>query len=166
MIREKDFYEKNDMPGSFRKRRMWNKISGELFSRNSSDNKFIEWRSFSYGLAAALILFFTSVGIYTVVNTISENQKPQIVQVTEAYRNTVARLENILPENIKAGQPVDIDEQLLPKKEKLLFVNEAISELQNEYDKNDYSKLKLERLYSLYKIKLGILEEIIAMEEI
>lgn len=52
------------------------------------------------------------------------------------------------------------------KKEKLVYVNEAINELQNEYNKNDYSKLKLERLYSLYKMKLEILEEINAMEEI
>ncbi len=166
MMDQNEFYAKKDIPGSFKKKKMWIKISRELSKNNSEDIQFIDWRSFSFGIAAAVILFFTSVGIYTVINSIAENQKPQIVQLTDAYRSTISRLENILPENIKSNRPVDVDEKILPKKEKLIYVNEAISELQSEHNKNDYSKLKLERLYSLYKMKLEILEEIIAMEEI
>jgi hypothetical protein len=165
MIDANEFYGKKNIPGSFKKRRMWNKIKNELSRVNSREINNIDWKSFSFGIAAALILFFTSVGIYTVINAIAERQKPQIVQLTEAYKNTVTRLENILPEKIKTNRPVDIDEKIIPKKEKLVYVNEAISELQGEYNKYDYSKLKLERLYSLYKMKLEILEEIIAMEE-
>lgn len=165
MIDEKEFYDKKDTLGSFKKRRMWTRIKNELSDADSGDINYIHWRSFSFGIAAAVILFFTSVGIYTVINTMADNQKPQIVQLTEAYKSTVTRLENILPEKIKESRTVDIDEKLLPKKEKLIYVNEAINELQSEYNKNDYSKLKLERLYSLYKMKLEILEEIIAMEE-
>lgn len=166
MINEKDFYEKNDSPGSFQKRKLWKNISREVFKDHSVEVNFIEWKSFSFGIAAAVIIFFVSVGIYTIINTITEKQKPQIVHLTEAYRTTVARLENILPERIYMERTVDVDEQILPKKEKLVYVNEAINELQNEYNKNDYSKLKLERLYSLYKMKLEILEDIIAMEDI
>ena len=166
MKQEKDFYEKNDYPGSFQKRKLWKNISKEVFKNYSAEVNFIDWKSFSFGIAAAVIIFFASVGIYTVVNNITEQQKPQIVHLTEAYKSTVARLEKILPERIKMDQTVNIDEQILPKKEKLVYVNEAINELQNEYNKNDYSKLKLERLYSLYKMKMEILEEIIAMEEI
>lgn len=166
MIHEKDFYGKNDFPGNYQKRKLWKNISKEVFKNNSVEVNFVDWKSFSFGIAVAVIVIFASVGIYTVINTITENQKPQIVHLTEAYRSSVARLENILPERIKKDQTVDIDEQILPKKEKLVYVNEAISELQKEYNKNDYSKLKLERLYSLYKMKLEILEEIISMEEI
>jgi hypothetical protein len=166
MIHEKDYYGKSDIPGNFQKRKLWKNISREVFKNNPVEVNYVDWKSFSFGLAAAVIVFFAAVGIYTVINTITENQKPQIVQLTEAYRSTVAKLENILPERINKDQIVNIDEKILPKKEKLVFVNEAINELQNEYNKNDYSKLKLERLYALYKMKLEILEEIIAMEEI
>jgi len=165
MIHEKDFYGKNDSPGNFHKRRLWKNISREVFTNDSVEVNFIDWKSFSFGIAAAVIVFFAAVGVYTVSNSIADKQKPQIVHLTEAYRSTVAMLENILPEEVSKDQNVDIDEKILPKKEKLVFVNEAISELQNEYNKNDYSKLKLERLYSLYKMKLEILEEIISTEE-
>jgi hypothetical protein len=166
MISKREFYKKNDVPGSFGKSRMWNNIRKELISNYLAGDNSIEWRSFFYGIAAAVILFFTLVGFYTVLDTVSDNQKPQIVHITEAYRNTAAKLESIIPEKLMSDQSVDIDEQLLPKKEKLIYVNEAISDLQTEYNKNDYSKLKLQRLYSLYKMKLEILEEIIAMEDI
>lgn len=166
MKRNDNFYDKKDIPKNYQKRRIWNNVARELIKDYSDKRKYIEWRSFALGLAAAVILFFTSIGIYTVVNSISEKQKPHIVHLTEAYKTTVSKLENMIPENIKSGQTVNIDDEILPKKERLTYVNEAINDLQNEYNKNDYSRLKLERLYSLYKMKLEILEEIIAMEEI
>lgn len=166
MNNRNQYYNKEDKLPKTIKRKIWVNIIARL-NQNEITSRFVfHWRSFALGIGAAIVTFFTIVGINSSIEKIIASQQPEIVKVNKAYQSIISNLENILPVNtMDYNDDIFLDEYLTTRKEELRNIDEAIVDLNQIYIKKDYSKTKHFRLLELYKMKLNVIEEIIGMEE-
>lgn len=165
MIQRKRFYRPEENLTPNEKTKMWSNIKQHI-STGENEFPFIHWRSFSFGVAAVIILFFTVLGAGHFFNEIMYGEQPEIVKVNQAYESAIKNFEKLLPENfVTAGYEINIDEEMSSKIEKLSTIDEAINEMNSAISTKDHSKIKQKRLLDLYQMKLNVIEEIIELEE-
>ncbi len=165
MIDPKKFYSDKDYPDQRKRSEMWNRIEEELPEKNSFKNIMIEWRSFSYGIAAAVVFFFCGIGVYSTLSSARFGNAPEIEKINKTYQTTIAKFEKLIPKEPAGGNlSVRVDDYLSSRYERLETIDEAIGQI-NKDDKKDYSFYKQKRILELYKMKLEMLEEILAIEE-
>lgn len=165
MIDKKEFYG-NEATIPFRsKSRMWKNIKNELKPGHSGFFASIEYRSFAFGMAAAVILFFTSVGIKTTWENYMETRIPVNQKINTVYTDAIGKFESTLPVLVKGAVKSNRQERLLAvKKEELETIDEAIKLLNNDLAKNDNSPLIQSKLRELYGMKLKVIGEILSTE--
>lgn len=165
MIDKKDFYGQNDYPLKPEKQKMWRRISKELKSESKKLLGDIELRSFIFGLAAAVIAFFTLTGVYTTIKNLSDEKLPDQVKINNVYKKVVADFEKALPiASDKTNRTVKVDDWISSRHEEMKNINTAITEISNDLQQKDFSPLKQKRLRELYRLKLKIIDEIIELE--
>lgn len=162
MIRPEKFYDGKDNPSMIKRKKMWRNIERGLDLRMYQAP--FHFKSFAFGMAASVILFFTSIGIYNTVQNYFDSKKPGSVKINNAYREIIYDLEKIIPAKISA-ESIAVDEFIRSRREKLENIDKGIYELQAVSRNSDFSTIKQERLRELYLMKLRIIEEIIKMEE-
>lgn len=165
MIDKKDFYDNNDSPDSGTRSRIWKNVKREIDERKQPHYK-IDFRSFAFGMAAAVILFFTFIGVRTTFLNYMENTKPIDERINQVYLETINKFENKLPIILAdRKRSVKLDDMIDVQQEELQSINEAIKDLKSYKESFDQSPIKQRRLRELYKMKLEIINEIIAIEE-
>ena len=165
-MKDKKTFYGDDYSIPFRtKSRMWRNIKRELRPERKSILSVIEFRSFAFGMAAAVILFFTVVGVKTTLSGYIESKKPVTQKINNVYSETIDRFEKTLPIVSVDGSSSIKDQRLIPvKMEELRTIDEAITIFKDDMGKNDNSPVKQTKLRELYKMKLQILNELLAME--
>ena len=163
MIDPEKFYKNEDNASPERKKFIWRKIYSGIETENFF--KGIESRSYILGAATAVIVLLAAIGLFSIVNQISEKHEPEIVKLNETYSVTLAKLER-LTDNVKSySHETNIDEILIAKKDNLKGIDQEITELNKGNGNDDLSYLKQLHLLELYRIKLKLIEDIIIMGE-
>ncbi|MCF8261683.1 MAG: hypothetical protein K9J12_12975 [Melioribacteraceae bacterium] len=161
MINQNEFYSKNDEPKKYSKFRVWRKIRSEI---RSTKSKRMELRSFALGFATALLAIFAFAGVFNLYTQLTIERLPQQVKINNAYKSAIDEFEKILP--VKSFDPnQDVDLVLASQLEKMNDINTAINTIKNERNDRDFSKINMQRLRLLYKMKLETIEQIIKIEE-
>ncbi len=113
-------------------------------------------RSFLYGIAASILIYLSSVGIYHLASDFIERSQPPVVRIDNAYTSAIMEFERVIP---IATPTVTQSQQSLGRKkiweEQLRLLDNAIKELRIEINHNDLSLLKQARLRSLYSHEIA-----------
>ena len=167
MIDPNKFYSNEDKPGRFAKLKMWRRISKGISSQRKMIFGGIELKSFTVGIATAVILFFTITGVYATFSKVVENKLPDNIKINNAYRNAIDDFEKALPIALADKErTVKVDDWISSRTEEMQNLNAAIVEIADNSRSRDYSPLKQKRLRELYRLKLKIIDEIIELEGI
>jgi len=161
------FYSHNEHPDSESKKRMWQHIKQETKAPSSSLLYIESKRSFIYGIAAAVLLYFTSVGIYSTIQKTIENGKPQEVRFNEAYQSAIEDFEQVLPHLINGSFASEKERDYVQvRKEQLEKIDAAIASFYHERGTGDITPLAQSRLRNLYSMKLQVLQQMIDQGDI
>jgi len=160
------FYKKNESPGSELSKKMWNEIEQNINPVKKEFRFIVERKSFSIGFSAAALLVIVIFNLYAFLSSIVFNNEPEIIKINKTYSETIIGMERILPAALfDESKSIDVDEQLLANLENLDNVNQAITDLHDDFSSQDVSIIKQDRLRTLYRMKLDVLENLILMEE-
>jgi hypothetical protein len=167
MIDAGKFYTHDDLPERSAKFRMWANIKKEIQQSKYSASYVVDKRSFVWGVAASVIIYFTSVGVYTTVRQSMQNSRPQVVKFDAAYQSAINEFERVVPQTVSnsAADP-NTKNFITIRKEQLSKIDEAIAGLRSESAGADLSSLKQKKLRELYGMKLKVLQEMIENGEI
>ncbi|MBI5215316.1 MAG: hypothetical protein HY960_06145 [Ignavibacteriae bacterium] len=161
------FYSQHEHPDNETKTRMWRHIKKETTAPSSSLLYIESKRSFIYGIAAAVLLYFTSVGIYSTIQQKIENGKPQEVRFNEAYQSAIQDFEQVLPNLINGSFANEKEREYVQvRKEQLAKIDAAIATFYSERGTGDITPLAQSRLRNLYSMKLQVLQQMIDQGEI
>jgi hypothetical protein len=167
MIDPGKFYTHDELPDRSAKTRMWQNITRELRHAKYPLSYVVDKRSFFWGVAASVIIYFTSVGIYTTVKQSVQNSRPDVVKLDAAYQSAINEFERVVPQTVSntVADP-NAKNYIVVRKEQLSKINEAIAGLRSESTGADLSSLKQRKLRELYGMKLKVLQEMIENGEI
>lgn len=158
MITPEEFYPKEHLLEGGRKKAMWRAIEAGI----RPARRIVETRSFLYGMAAAVLVYFTSVGVLTTVRQSIERSRPEAVRLDDAYRSAIEGFEKVIPSVVPAtGGKAQEENYIASRKAQLVSVDAAIEALRKETSAGDLSPLKRKRLRELYSLKLSILQEMV-----
>jgi hypothetical protein len=167
MIRPEKYYSKLDIPDRKTQNKMWNEIQKGIHPAKRTHFMIPDRRSFLYGIAASILIYLSSVGIYHLISDFIERSQPPVVRIDNAYSSAIMEFERVIP---IATPAVTQSQQSLGRKkiweEQLRLLDNAIKELRIEINHNDLSLLKQARLRSLYSMKLQIFQKMIEQGDI
>jgi hypothetical protein len=161
-----NFYSKDDLLDKNSRAVIWKNIKKSITRKSRPGFRYIDTRSFAYGMAAAVVILFSLAGMYSILLNILESKQPDFIKINDAYTTAIDKFEKALPENLLTGKDhTNLDEFISIKQENLDNISTAIFELQKELPKKDFSTIKQKRLRALYSMKLKILEDLILLEK-
>lgn len=167
MLKDKDFYNLQDNPTERQKKLIWEEINKNIKTSHRWAFHISDMRSFYYGIAAAVVLFFLSVGVYTTISQMIFNMKPGEVKLDTAYQSAIKEFEKVVPAVISSQpQSGNMRGYINSKWEQLRLLDNAILQLRNEIGGSDLTPLKQARLRQLYVEKLKVLQEMVDQGEI
>jgi hypothetical protein len=168
MIIPERFYSDSDRLSPDAKKRMWRKIKSEIKPRHTSIRLTIhDKRSFLYGMAAAMLIFFVTAGIISTIRNAFERSQPQAVKLDAAYMTAIREFEKVAPDaNTPKTDSAGISNINSVRRDELNNIDAAIQRLQADAISGDLSPLRQQRLRKLYSMKLNILQEMIENGEI
>lgn len=158
-----DFYKPSDSPSQGQRQKMWRAVEAATRQQAALVFAIRDRRSFLYGMAAAILMAFSCIGIYSVLTTALQSREPAELRFDAAYRSAIQEFESVLPTATRddAGDSVN-----LIKRQQLALIDAAVRELREDIARTDLSPLKRSRLRQLYSMKLRVLQEIIAQGDI
>ncbi|MGH2568425.1 MAG: hypothetical protein ACRDGA_08810 [Bacteroidota bacterium] len=167
MIDPMEIYKDDDLPTGRERKQMWRAIEKGIAPARTPMFFIHDRGSFAYGIAAAFVLYFASLGAWQVVTQNIEERQPAELKVDQAYRSAIGALEKVLPVAI-SSQPAEENGsgKLTARQQQLQLLDEAIIQLRRETGVNDLSPVMRARLLQLYSLKLQILQEMIEQGEI
>ena len=166
MGKQNRFYERSESPDSRLSKKMWNEIEQNINPIKKEFSFTVERKSFSFGFSAAALLVIVVFNLYAFLSNIAFSNEPEIIKINKTYSETISGMERILPAALfDESKSINVDEHLLAKLENLDNVNQAITDLHDDFSTQDVSLIKQERLRTLYRMKLDVLENLILMEE-
>src|SRR5882672_5917746 len=93
MMPPEQFYDDTETPSRQAKARMWRRIKREAGWHGIRSFFITDVRSFAWGMAATVVLYFASVGAYTTARQAMQNSQPAAVQLDAAYQSAIQDLE-------------------------------------------------------------------------
>jgi hypothetical protein len=167
MINPQEMYRDGDAPSRNEKKSMWRIIRRGTAQEHTPLFFIRDRRSFAYGLAAAFVLYFASVGAWQVVKQNIEAQQPAELKVDQAYRSAINALERILPVVLSnQADSLETAGLLSSRQEQMQLLDVAIAELRRQTGTSDLSPALRARLRQLYSLKLNVLQQMIERGEI
>src|SRR5579862_3288666 len=164
MITPETFYSGDDYPGSHRKKEMWNAVNKRT---EPHEARMFDTKSFAYGIAASIVLYFASVGAYTTAKQAMVKSQPAEVRLDNAYQSAVQELEMVVPQAVTQLRGTETMRQYVDlRTAQLKEIDSAIVDLRSEISTGDLSAMKQERLRHLYSMKLRVLQAMIEKGEI
>lgn len=167
MISPSEFYADEDYPTRGEKSAMWGRIRGTREGGRPSMWNGFERRSFLFGMAAAIVLMFASVGVYTTIQNAIQISQPAVIQIDRAYRSAIDEFERIAVRyDAQADDDLTTAGLAASRQEQLEILETAISALRSETNSGDISPLVRSRLRELYSKKLALLQIMVEQGEI
>ena len=159
-------YNPSDHPSLHEKKAMWDEISRSLNTNKEPTILKLHWRSFWVGNAAAILLGFALIGIYSVGNFFlnSAQQKDSDQQVYETLNTATDKLREL--------PPLLIDQATEPNKSSLEStalaiegIDRLIDEIKEDMLINGETPVKRNNLKRLYATKLNFYKELLLNED-
>lgn len=162
-MKELNFYSEEDFPSAIQKQQMWKDIEEALPAKKTS-NVHMHWRSFWIGNAAAVLLVFAGIGMYSTISNLSATTSTTEEQVYQTLSTATQQLKDLTPLLIQQAQ-----EQNRPSIESTAGAIEEIDRLINEIKTDIYingsSPAKESSLKRLYATKLDFYKELLLNQE-
>ena len=167
MISPNDFYADREHPTRNETKAMWDRIGPSVPSSRPSLWRGLERRSFVFGMAAAIVLMFATVGVYTTLRNAIEVAQPAAVQIDRAYQSAIDEFEKVAVRYDAASPATGATTDLAAsRQEQLSILETAISALRSETNSHDISPLMRSRLRELYSKKLALLQVMVEQGDI
>lgn len=166
MIDPNKFYTENDSPSSVQNRRMWQTIALSIKPQRTQVFMIADVRSFCYGIAATVILYFAGIGAYHFVSQTIDNARPTTVKVDDAYQSAITALEKVMPVVQTAASQDNLREKLHSRVDQLRMIDEAILAARKEEAASGFTIAHRSTVRDLYSMKLKILQQMIEQGEI
>ncbi|MFV1884227.1 MAG: hypothetical protein ACMZ7B_07060 [Balneola sp.] len=163
---DNSFYNPSEQPTSEEKEVMWKSISQRLDSPKVPTILNLHWRSFWVGNAAAILLGFALIGIYSAGSFFlnSAQQKDSDQQVYETLNTATNKLREL--------PPLLIDQATEPNKSSLEStalaiegIDRLIDEIKEDMLINGETPVKRSNLKRLYATKLDFYKELLLNED-
>jgi len=161
-MEKENYYTENDLPGLKRKQKIWSNIEPNIPIRKKPEIRF-HWSSFWIGNAAAVVLFFAFVGVYSTIDKIggpSTNQE----QMYETLSIATKQLQNLTPLLIRSANEQNKN-SIESTADAIAEIDRLIDEIKNEININGTSPSKEASLKRLYATKLDFYKEILLNQE-
>jgi len=162
MTRPQDFYSPSEEPTNRERQAMWRSIAASRLSASHGHSFSFERRSFVFGMAAAIVLMFATVGVYTTVRNAVEMSQPAAIQIDRAYQSAIDEFEKVA---VRYDRPTASD-LAASRQDQLHLLESAISALRSETNSHDISPLIRTRLRELYSKKLALLQVMVEQGDI
>ncbi len=162
MIKPEEFYRRDELLDGSRSKSIWRAIDDRIGGSRRAAAFIADRRSFVFGMAAAVLIYFTAVGVITTLRQVIEHSTPEAVRLDDAYRSAIEGFEKVIPSVVPAtGGKAQEENYLASRRAQLVSVDAAIEALRKETSAGDLSPLKRKRLRELYSLKLSILQEMV-----
>ena len=167
MITPDQFYSEQERPTAAAKQRMWANVKKQMRKRKSGRRFIADRSSFFYGMAAAIILYFSGVGILATVRQSMQSAQPEAVRLDAAYQAAIEQFEKVVPQMVSSSVTPGKDAGVQSvRQEQLKMLDGAIAEMRTENTGRDISPQLQKRLRQLYSLKLKVLQEMVEQGEI
>ncbi len=167
LIMDNSFYNPSDHPSSFEKKAMWNNISSSLEHKKEPKIINLHWRSFWIGNAAAVIVAFALIGVFSMSNEFWDSSSRQNNSDEQVYETL-----NTATDKLRELPPLLIDQASEPNKSSLESTALAIEEIDRLIDEikedmliNGETPVKRNNLKRLYATKLDFYKELLLNED-
>lgn len=163
-MKPEDFYRPEDHPDQRQRRRMWHQVDSAI---RGTEPLFAvrDLRSFTYGMAASIVLLLSVYGLYRFVEQAAAADRPVELRFDAAYRSAIEEFERLLPTAIEAREAAPTQDATEAQLQQIRLIDAAIRELRADAGRGDLSSLTQSRLRQLYGLKLKVLLEIIEQGE-
>jgi hypothetical protein len=160
-----NFYRPEDEPSGPERERMWRGVRAGITPGRRLFAFVPDIRSFTYGVAAAAVVYFAAVGVGATIRSFSGGAVPEAVRLDDAYRSAIRELERVAP-RVVTETGAARSGAAASRLEELRRIDAAISELQAITAGGDLSPLTQKRLRQLYGLKLQVLQKMIEQQEV
>ncbi|MEO9885436.1 MAG: hypothetical protein ABJR05_07510 [Balneola sp.] len=161
-MKKNSFYNEKDFPGIKQKEDIWSTIEPYISSQEKDSVRF-HWNSFWIGNAAAVVLLFALVGIYSTIEnfgTPSTNEE----QVYETLSTATKKLQDLTPLLIQSANEQNRN-SIESTADAIAEIDRLIEEIKNDITINGSSPSKEHSLKRLYATKLDFYKEILLNQE-
>lgn len=160
------FYSNNDNASSFEKHEMWNHIYPKILTQPKTTLSLMHWRSFWLGNAAAILIIFAVIGIFTSVTSLLniENDGSSEEKMYQTLTSANDELNNLPPLIIDQASNINkasLESTFLAIKE----IDSLIEEIKKDMIENGETPVKRSNLKRLYATKLDFYKELLLKEE-
>jgi hypothetical protein len=155
------FYLEQDFPTKEEKIELWESISMGVHPNQFHKKRPIDWRSFWMGSVAALIVFFSFIGLFTTVKSLRAPTNLSGYQIDEAYEEALTNLQMLSPKLVAHETGVNSQNVISVQQENLEEIDTMIEEIRTDMLINGVSDIKRRQLKRLYAMKLQIVKELL-----
>jgi hypothetical protein len=159
------FYAEGEQPTPDQRKRMWHAVRRDASGKRSRLMFIPDARSFAYGIAASVLMYFSAVGVVSTVRNSIAGAAPEAVRLDEAYQSAIEQFERVVP-RLVASTDAKARPAIAEREAELSRMNAAIAELRLATGEGDLSPLKQRRLRQLYSLKLQVLQAMIENGEV
>jgi predicted lipoprotein len=159
---KKSYYTPDEHPSRMESDQIWKAIEPNIPQVVRRSAVIIDWRSFLYGNVAALVLLFSGIGIYSVLNSGSPSSGDRI---DVAYEQAMNTLVSVSPELIDSA-PDERRARLETTVMNIEDIDRVINEIRDDMLLNGTSEIKQRQLRQMYAMKMDYLKELLLNGEV
>lgn len=157
-------YPDIDSPTGQEKEKMWSAIQSHLSPIINPENSF-HWRSFWIGNAAALLLLFAGIGIYSTTKYMLSDTRQSTERMYTALSTATDQLKEITPILIEQAESQN-KSSIKSTAEAIAEIDQLIEELKTDMLLHGATPSKQSNLKQLYATKLDFYRDLLLNEEI
>lgn len=157
-------YPDIDSPTELEQKKMWSAIQPHLSPTINLKSSF-HWRSFWIGNAAALLLLFAGVGVYSTVNYMFGEPRQSTERMYTALSTATDQLKEITPILIEQAESQN-KSSIESTAEAIAEIDQLIEELKTDMLLHGATPSKQSNLKQLYATKLDFYRDLLLNEEI
>lgn len=161
-MKNNSFYNNEDYPSIKQRSDIWNSIEDKLPSNTKASIHF-HWKSFWIGNAAAVLLVFSVIGLFTTLDNFIERSSTE-EQVYATLNTATKQLQDLTPLLIRQANEQN-KSSLESTAEAITEIDKLIEEIKNEININGSSPSKEASLKRLYATKLDFYKELLLNQE-
>ncbi len=156
------YYNPDELPTRTESDLIWNSVEASIPKTTRRSAVIIDWRSFLFGNVAALMLLFSGVGVYAVLNADTPVRGDRIDVAYEQAMNTLVSVSPALID----GAPEDRKARLETTVMNIEDIDRVIYEIRDDMLLNGTSEIKQRQLRQMYAMKMDYLKELLLNGEV
>jgi hypothetical protein len=156
------YYSPNDYPNAGEKDEIWARIEHNLPKSQQRSAVIIHWRSFIFGNVAALLILFSGIGIWFIINSPILDRT---ARVDMAYENAMNTIVNVSPDLLDSA-PDERKAMLESTIMNIEDIDRVINEIRDDMLINGTSEIKQRQLRQMYAMKMDNLKDLLLAGEV